>query len=118
MEYSTGYVTVAEVCEILTISRSTLSRMRERGEFVEAVDLTSGRIGFPIHEFKAWKVKREEARGGPRVQRGLIRCRRSPPAWKLQSEERRRETRKPRGGPPKPRGGPRAPRGSDPRQPA
>ncbi|WP_334543979.1 helix-turn-helix transcriptional regulator [Rhizobium leguminosarum] len=104
MEHPTGYVTVAEVCEILTIHRSTLSRMRKRGEFVGAVDLTSGRIGFPIPEFKAWKVKREEARGGPREQRGLIRCRPSLPAWKLQSEE-------PRGGPPKPRGGPPKPRG-------
>jgi hypothetical protein len=29
MEFFTGYVTVAEVCKILTIHRSTLSRMRK-----------------------------------------------------------------------------------------
>ncbi|WP_168341171.1 helix-turn-helix transcriptional regulator [Rhizobium laguerreae] len=104
MEFSTGYLTVAQVCAILTIDRSTLYRMRKDGEFIEAVDITGGRIGFPIPEFSAWKLKREQARGGPRRQRGLIRCRPPLPAWKLQSEE-------PRGGPPNPRGGPPKPRG-------
>lgn len=88
MEFPTGYYTLKQVCELLTLSRSTIDRMRERGEFVQAVDLTSGRIGFPIPEVHAWKLKREEARGGPRRQRGLIRCRPVQP-WKLKRNQAR-----------------------------
>lgn len=88
MEFPTGYYTMKQVCALLTLSRSTINRMRRRGEFVQAVDLTSGRIGFPIPEVHAWKLKREEARGGPRRQRGLIRCRPAKP-WKLDRNQGR-----------------------------
>ncbi|MEY9583328.1 helix-turn-helix transcriptional regulator [Sinorhizobium fredii] len=88
MEFPTGLYTLKQVCELLTLSRWTIYRMRKRGEFVVAVDLTSGRIGFPIPEVHAWKLKREEARGGPRRQRGLIRCRPVQP-WKLNRDQAR-----------------------------
>jgi len=96
MEFPTGYYTLKQVCELLTLSRSTIYWMRRKGEFVEAVDLTSGRIAFPIPEIHAWKLKREEARGGPRRQRGLIRCR-PVPAWKVNGDQARGGPRRQRG---------------------
>ncbi|WP_172723859.1 AlpA family transcriptional regulator [Neorhizobium sp. T25_27] len=87
MAFPTGYYTLKQVCEFLTLSKSTIYWMRRRGEFVEAVDLTSGRIGFPIPEVHSWKLRRDEARGGPRRQRGLIRCR-PLPVWKAKGDER------------------------------
>ncbi|MDX0072475.1 helix-turn-helix domain-containing protein [Sinorhizobium meliloti] len=96
MEFPTGYYTLKQVCELLTLSKSTIYWMRRRKEFVEAVDLTSGRIGFPIPEVHAWKLKREESRGGPRKQRGLIRCR-PIQAWKLKRDNALGEPRRQRG---------------------
>lgn len=91
MEFPTGYYTLKQVCEFLTLSKSTIYRMRKTGEFVVAVDVTSGRIGFPKSEVHSWKLSRDEARGGPRKQRGLIRCR-PVPVWKGKGDG-------PRGGP-------------------
>lgn len=61
MDHPTGFYTLNQVCELTTLSRSTIYRLRLSGQFVEAQQLSSGRIGFWKPAVHAWKARRAEA---------------------------------------------------------
>ncbi|WP_423340585.1 helix-turn-helix transcriptional regulator [Rhizobium sp. HT1-10] len=53
-----GIYTLRQVCELTSLSKSTIFRLRKDGKFVAAVRLTNGRIGFPIAEIHRWLAAR------------------------------------------------------------
>ncbi|MCK6263927.1 helix-turn-helix domain-containing protein [Vibrio sp. ZSDE26] len=48
-----------QVCEMLSISQSTLNRMIERGEFPDAILISKRRKGFTDKSIKKWLEERE-----------------------------------------------------------
>ena len=61
-----GYYTVAEVCALLKVTRTTIQRWEDDEWFPQRVRLTRhvrGRCGFPIAEVDAWDMARRKARG-------------------------------------------------------
>ena len=55
------YLSIAEVSAMLGVSRSTLYRMVERGEFPEKIQVTLGRVGWKLSIVNAWIDKRQAA---------------------------------------------------------
>ncbi len=55
------YLSTADVTAMLGISRSTLHRMVERGEFPEKIQVTPGRVGWKLSTVNAWIDKRQAA---------------------------------------------------------
>ena len=50
------YLTIAEVCEILTVSDRTVRRMAHDGE-IPAVRIGERSLRFPREEFEAWELE-------------------------------------------------------------
>jgi excisionase family DNA binding protein len=57
-----GMYTLRQVCELTSLSRSTIYRLRDEGVFVAAKRLSNGRIGFPIAEVHRWLAERSSDR--------------------------------------------------------
>ncbi len=66
------YYTWPEVCQITTLSESTIRKMQPKGTFPWHEELSDGRVGFPKAEIHLWLF--------------------SPKAWKLRNLQRMRET--------------------------
>jgi predicted DNA-binding transcriptional regulator AlpA len=56
-----GFLTVRQVGELLTLSRSTLSRLAQRGELVP-IALTAGRVAYRSEDVDAFILRRTTKR--------------------------------------------------------
>lgn len=60
-----GYYTVADVCRMFNVTRTTIERWETGKQFPQRVRLSShprGRCGFPRDEVDAWDAARRAAR--------------------------------------------------------
>lgn len=60
MDHPTGFYTLGQVCKLTGLCRSTIYRMRLNGRFVEAKELSGGRIGFWKPSIHAWLARTPE----------------------------------------------------------
>jgi predicted DNA-binding transcriptional regulator AlpA len=74
--------------EYTSLSRATINRCREIGDFPQAVQLTGSRIGFYVSELDEWLAGRPRKKG-PEVNdnKKLVRCPQTP----LELEEAQRQ---------------------------
>ena len=65
--------------EYTSLSRATINRRREIGDFPQAVQLTGNRIGFFVSELDEW-LKGRPRKKGPEVNdnKKLVRCPQAP----------------------------------------
>ena len=57
---SSAILRVPAVCERTSLSRSTLYRLIQAGEFPRPIELSPGRVGFPVETVDSWLDERVE----------------------------------------------------------
>ena len=84
----TSVLNMAMTQEYTSLSRATINRRREIGDFPQAVQLTGNRIGFFVSELDEWLAGRPRKKG-PEVNdnKKLVRCPQTP----LELEEAQRQ---------------------------
>ena len=75
----TSVLNMAMTQEYTSLSRATINRRREIGDFPQAVQLTSNRIGFYVSELDEWLAGRPRKKD-PEVNdnKKLVRCPQTP----------------------------------------
>jgi prophage regulatory protein len=58
------WLSLNDVCKLTSLSRTTINTFRERGTFVEPIELGERRVAFPRDEVLKWMAERAASRRG------------------------------------------------------
>ena len=47
-------MTIKQVCAVTSLSRTTIWRLQQRGEFPKGVRLSTSRVAYPVPEIEKW----------------------------------------------------------------